>query len=50
MFKILNRSDMAEYQTFSVMVGGGQDRKTNALWYVPTVQDVIDTLCLIVDA
>jgi trehalose 6-phosphate synthase/phosphatase len=50
MFKILNRSDMAEYQTFSVMVGGGRDRKTNALWYVPTVQDVIDTLGLIVDA
>jgi trehalose-phosphatase len=44
MFKILKKTDgLLEHQKFSVMVGS-EDQKTEALWHLPTVQDVIESM------
>lgn len=43
MFKILKKADLHEHQKFSVMIGS-EEQKTQALWHLPTVQDVIESL------
>ncbi|KAI8982541.1 glycosyltransferase family 20-domain-containing protein [Pilobolus umbonatus] len=49
MFKILKKADFNEEQSFSVMIGP-EDRQTQAVWYLPTVQQLIDALGLIADS
>lgn len=43
MFKVLKKADIYEHQKFSVMVGS-EDQQTQALWHLPTVSDVIESL------
>lgn len=43
MFKILKKADIHEHQKFSVMVGS-EDQKTQAIWHLPTVADVIESM------
>ncbi|KAI7892938.1 glycosyltransferase family 20-domain-containing protein [Mucor mucedo] len=43
MFKILKKADIYEHQKFSVMVGP-EEQKTQAVWHLPTVADVIESM------
>lgn len=45
MFKRLRNASVAEDKKFTVMVGA-EDKKTQALWRLQNVQDVVDTLTI----
>ncbi|KAI8577448.1 hypothetical protein K450DRAFT_177698 [Umbelopsis ramanniana AG] len=47
MFRTLRKSNIPDDQLFSVTVG--TEKKTMALWHIPTVQDVIDSMGKLVE-
>jgi len=48
MFRTLRKSNIPDDQLFSVTVG--TEKKTMALWHIPTVQDVIDSMGKLVES